>query len=153
MRGPIKRSSIEVRHLADSQGVATYLLDFSNHLFIDSQRAALRRKCGDDMVRVSVPLQVDRARRLTPQIEPAIGEALDQARVAGWSGDVGSLLVLLPGLAESAAVVLAGLHGFLGVFPVIACRRPSRRGSGGFIVSEARLRLDQVRERARAQRR
>ena len=124
------------------------LLNFS-HPLTDAHLAAIRNLTGDEEVQViAIPNQVDVQQPLAPQVT-ALADA------AGLTPEVwqtAALLVNLPALNFSAALLLAELHGRLGYFPAILRLRPLA-GSlpPRFEVAEI-INLQAVREQARGRR-
>lgn len=124
------------------------LLNFS-HPLTDAHLAAIRNLTGDEEVQViAIPNQVDVQQPLAPQVT-ALADA------AGLTPEVwqtAALLVNLPALNFSAALLLAELHGRLGYFPAILRLRPVADSlPPRFEVAEI-INLQAVREGARARR-
>ena len=95
----------------------------------------------------NVKVQIDLGVAIAPQIVKivnAVGIPLD--------GTVAGLAIVLPGMSEASAYILAELHGRLGGFPSIV---PLRRDdeTGVFIVAEEGVQsLDRVRRESRGRR-
>ncbi len=124
------------------------LLNFS-HPLTDAHLAAIRSLTGDDEVQViAIPNQVDVQQPLAPQV----AALADAAGLTAETWQTAALLVNLPALNFSAALLLAELHGRLGYFPAIVRLRPLA-GSlpPRFEVAEI-INLQAVREKARQQR-
>jgi len=124
------------------------LLNFS-HPLTDAHLAAIRNLTGDEEVQViAIPNQVDVQQPLAPQVT-ALADA------AGLTPEVwqtAALLVNLPALNFSAALLLAELHGRLGYFPAILRLRPVADSlPPRFEVAEI-INLQAVREQARGRR-
>lgn len=97
---------------------------------------------------LEVPSQIDPERPLEPQIE----SMLDGVGLTARQWQVEPLLINLPSLNYSAAVLLAQLHGRMGYFPAVLRLRPDADGLvPRFVVAEI-LNLQAVRERARGKR-
>ncbi len=95
-----------------------------------------------------VPSQIDPQEPLEPQVEAM----LDGLNLTSRQWQTLPLLVNLPSLSCSAAVLLALLHGRTGYFPSVLRLRPETGGLvSRFTVAEI-LNLQAVRERAREKR-
>jgi hypothetical protein len=94
---------------------------------------------------IDVPSQVDPGRSLAPQAEAM----LEAAGLTTREWQTLPLIVNLPSLNFSAAVVLAHLHGRMGCFPAVLRLRPvPNAGPTRYEVAEI-LNLQSVRESAR----
>lgn len=124
------------------------LLNFS-HSLTDAHLAAIRSLTGDDEVQViAIPNQVDVQQPLAPQVTALA----DAARLTPEAWQTAALLVNLPALNFSAALLLAELHGRLGYFPAILRLRPVADSlPPRFEVAEI-INLQAVREQARGRR-
>ncbi|MBE3588395.1 MAG: hypothetical protein IMW93_07560 [Thermoanaerobacteraceae bacterium] len=97
---------------------------------------------------VEVPSQIDPAKPLEPQI----ASRLENLGLTSQEWQTQPLLINLPSLSCSAAVVLALLHGRMGYFPPILRLRPDTDSLvPRFVVAEI-LNLQAIRERARGKR-
>ena len=95
----------------------------------------------------NVRVQID----LDASVAPQIVEIVDAVRTP-LDGTVPGLAIVLPGMAEATAYILAELHGRMGGFPNIV---PLRRDDelGVFVVAgEGVQSLDRVRRAARGRR-
>jgi len=124
------------------------LLNFS-HPLTDAHLAAIRSLTGDEEVQViAVPNQVDVQKPLASQVTALA----DAAGLTPEAWQTAALLVNLPALNFSAALLLAELHGRLGYFPAILRLRPVADSlPPRFEVAEI-INLQAVREGARARR-
>ncbi|WP_423225858.1 CRISPR-associated protein Csx15 [Candidatus Amarolinea aalborgensis] len=125
------------------------LLNFS-HPLTDAHLEAIRALTGDDEVQViAIPNQVDVQQPLAPQVTALA----DAAGLTPETWQTAALLVNLPALNFSAALLLAELHGRLGYFPAILRLRPVAGSTPPrFEVAEI-INLQAVREQARGYRR
>lgn len=92
----------------------------------------------------NVPVQLDLDAPMAPQIRDIIDDVQTPL-----DGTVASLAVVLPGMFEATAYLLAELHGRMGSFPAIV---PLRRDAelGIFVVAdEGGQSLESVRQEAR----
>ncbi len=124
------------------------LLNFAHPLTPD-HLAQLEALTGQGVARViEVPSQIDPQQPLAPQIAAMI----DQAGLSSAEWQTLPLLVNLPALNFSAAVLLAELHGRCGYFPPCVRLRPVE-GSlpRRFDVAEI-LDLQMIRDQARQRR-
>lgn len=94
-------------------------------------------------IRVQIDLDVPIAPQIV-QIVDSVNTLLD--------GTVGGLAIVLPGMSEAAACILAELHGRMGGFPnIVPLRRDGE--SGTFVLAEEGVQsLDRVRRDARERR-
>ena len=124
------------------------LLNFS-HPLTDAHLAAIRALTGDGEVQViAIPNQVDVQRPLAPQVTALA----DAAGLTAEAWQTAALLVSLPALNFSAALLLAELHGRMGYFPPILRLRPVADSlPPRFEVAEI-INLQAVREEARKRR-
>ena len=124
------------------------LLNFS-HPLTDAHLAAIRALTGDGEVQViAIPNQVDVQRPLAPQVTALA----DAAGLTTEAWQTAALLVSLPALNFSAALLLAELHGRMGYFPPILRLRPVADSlPPRFEVAEI-INLQAVREEARKRR-
>jgi hypothetical protein len=106
-------------------------------------------------VRVSLQLDMDNE-STPPQVVRAVSKALQEAKASGAVLDgTEPVAVVLPGVTEAAAIVLAELHGRLGTFPqVLALRRREDRTYGLFqnSVRFGVVDLERLRQEARERR-
>ncbi|MBI2863660.1 MAG: hypothetical protein HYX94_03760 [Chloroflexi bacterium] len=96
---------------------------------------------------IEVDSQVDPAQPLAPQVAALVDEVDLSAR--DWQSI--PLIVNLPSLNHSAAVVLAELHGRCGYFPAILRLRPTNSFPAQFEVAEV-ISLQHLRDGARRKR-
>jgi len=97
---------------------------------------------------IDVPSQIDPRLPLEPQVEAM----LDGMGFTPSQWQTEPLLFNLPSLSNSAAVLLAELHGRMGCFPTVIRLRPEPQIMvPRFVVAEI-LNLQAVRERARSKR-
>jgi hypothetical protein len=97
---------------------------------------------------INIPSQVDPAEPLDPQIDAMIS----QTGLSEIEWQSLSLIINLPSLNCSVAVLLAKVHGLCGYFPAIICLRPvPGRITTCFEVAEI-VNLQRVREHARQHR-
>ncbi|WP_027357203.1 CRISPR-associated protein Csx15 [Desulfofundulus thermocisternus] len=97
---------------------------------------------------IEVPSQVD----LQSPLEPQIASRLDELGLSSRDWQTEPLLLNLPSLNCSAAVVLVIVHGRMGYFPPVLRLRPDNDGLvPRFTVAEI-LNLQAIRERARGKR-
>lgn len=95
----------------------------------------------------NVRVQIDLSAPVAPQIV-AIVDAVETP----LNGTVTGLAVILPGMSEATAYLLAELHGRLGGFPnIVPLRRDDETGI--FVVAEEEVQsLDRVRRESRGRR-
>ncbi len=118
------------------------VLNFS-HPLTANQRAAIETIKGYPIAQlIDIPCQFDNAAEFEPQIRSII-DAID---IDQWEGR--RILIVPPGLAPAAAVLLAEFHGRLGHFPEIVRIRPNHNAPEPYEVAEI-INLQQVREKAR----
>ncbi|QDT15045.1 CRISPR-associated protein Csx15 [Alienimonas californiensis] len=118
-----------------------------SHPLSKAQRRALRDLVGEAAEPVrELPLHLDHARPLAPQVRAAV----DGAGLSGRDWQTEPVLLVPPGFAPAACAVLAELHGRCGYFPPVVRLRPVP-GSvpPAFEVAEA-VDLAAVRDLARA---
>lgn len=100
--------------------LAVIIVNFS-HPLTDAQRAEIEARCGEAIAReIGRSMQLDDAAPLEDQVR---GE-VDAIGLGGEAWQVEPIVVVLPGLAAAAALVLAEIHGRTGYFPTIARLRP-----------------------------
>jgi hypothetical protein len=119
------------------------------HPVIEAQKAQIEVLTGQSVTRVlDVPTQVDVERALEPQVATLVGQvplSFEEWRVL-------DLLIILPGLAPLAAVLLAHLHGRMGHFPTMIRLCPARDAQPlRFDVAEL-IDLQTVRQNVRSRR-
>lgn len=91
------------------------------HPLTDTHLAAIRTLTGDNEVQVIVcPSQVEVGVPLAPQV----AAMADAAGLTPEAWQITPLLVNLPALSGSTAVLLAELHGRIGHFPAMLRLRP-----------------------------
>ena len=99
---------------------------------------------GDPIVE-DVKVQLDISSPLEPQIQRIVNKVDTQL-----DGTVPGLAIVLPGMSEATAYILAELHGRMGTFPyIIALRRDD--GQGIFVVEGVHS-LESTRQDARTRR-
>ncbi|HNT54728.1 MAG TPA: CRISPR-associated protein Csx15 [Anaerolineaceae bacterium] len=99
---------------------AITLLNYS-HPLTPEQHAQIETLAGQTLDRIlDLPSQVDPTQPLPPQIK----SLLDQAELTPLEWQTLPLLVILPALNFSAAVMLAEIHARMGHFPAIVRLRP-----------------------------
>lgn len=97
---------------------------------------------------IDVPSQIDPEQPLVPQVQAM----LDGVPLTPEDWQTAPLLVNLPSLNYSAAVVLAELHGRMGYFPAVLRLKPEPDSlPPQFTVAEI-INLQAVRDKARRQR-
>jgi len=124
------------------------LLDFG-HPLTDAQKTAVEQQTGLTLDRMlTVDTQIDTLTVLAPQVSAWLdGIPLSPAE---WQTE--PIIVILPSLNYSAAVLLAELHGRTGHFPTIVRLRPAPDSLvPRFDVAEI-INLQSVREGARTRR-
>jgi len=124
------------------------LLNFS-HPLTPEQRAQIETLAGQTLDRIlDLPSQVDTTLPLPPQIK----SMLDQAGLTSLEWQTLPLLVILPALNFSAAVMLAELHARLGHFPAVVRLRPVPNTVPTIYEAAELMDLQTVRDQARADR-
>ena len=124
------------------------LLNFS-HPLSDAHLEAIRALTGDDEVQViAIPNQVDVQQPLAAQVTALA----DAAGLTPEAWQTAALLVNLPALNFSAALLLAELHGRLGYFPAILRLRPVAGSTPPRFELAEIINLQEVREQARERR-
>jgi len=123
-------------------------LNFSHPLSADQLRR-IEELVGQPIARViEVPSQIDPQQPLTPQIVAMV----DAAGLTPKEWQSLPILINLPSLSYSAAVLLAELHGRMGYFPpCLRLRQVKDALPPRFEVAEV-LNLQAVRDRARRRR-
>ncbi len=95
----------------------------------------------------NVRVQINLSAPVAPQIETIIEEIKTPL-----DGTVAGLAIVLPGMSEAAAYVLAALHGRMGTFPtIVPLRRNDERGIFG-IAEEGATSLERIRQDGRMKR-
>lgn len=124
------------------------VLDFG-HPLTDAQKIVLEQQTGLAMERVfTVDTQIDTGAALAPQVSGW----LDGVPLSAAEWQTEPIVVVLPSLNYSAAVLLAEMHGRTGHFPTIIRLRPAPDSLvPRFDVAEI-INLQAVREEARARR-
>lgn len=89
------------------------ILNFG-HMLTPSQRYALNDVFGEELEEQYVPVQIDQAQPLGPQVTALADAAGLSAR---WS--VTEFLVVLPYPVNAAALLIAEIHGRCGALPTI----------------------------------
>jgi hypothetical protein len=124
------------------------VLNFS-HPLTPEQQAEIDRLAGQPVERViDVPVQIDHAALLTPQIV-ALAEA---AGLSSSEWQTLPLLVNLPSLALAAGALLVELHGRMGHFPTVLHLRPETSGPTTSYVVAGLENLQVLRDAARIRR-
>ena len=95
------------------------VINFS-HPLTDAHLAAIRTLTGETADVIMCPNQVEVGAALAPQV----AAMADAAGLTPEAWQTTPLLVNLPALSGSAAVLLAELHGRIGYFPAILRLRP-----------------------------
>lgn len=96
------------------------LLNFA-HPVSEEDMKTIERLCGTTVAEVrDIASQLEQDRELVPQIESMIDAAGLSSRQ--WQSE--ALIINLPSLSSSAAVMLAKLHGIMGYFPAVLRYRP-----------------------------
>ena len=130
----------------------TFILNFGHPL----APRVLQHLAPAQEIKVGVHLALD-AEPTAPQVVRVVDEAMEALKKQGVKTDgTASLMVVLPGMTEAAAVLLAELHGRTGSFPrVLALRRSRTDGTYGLFADSAGLGvldLEKVRQEARGRR-
>lgn len=123
------------------------ILNFS-HPITEQQHAQIVDRSGvviDDIR--TIPVQIDQARDLEPQIRAII----DSVGLSSQEWQTRELLINPPGYAPAAFVLLAELHGRIGHFPTLIRLRPRPGPVTTYEVAEL-LNLQTIREEARRHR-
>ena len=95
------------------------LLNFS-HPITSEQQQVIGRITKQDVTIIDIPSQVDVQHPLAPQVAAMV----DAADLTPTQWQTEPILINLPALNFSAAVLLAQLHGRMGYFPPILRLRP-----------------------------
>ncbi|MCS7289322.1 MAG: CRISPR-associated protein Csx15 [Roseiflexus sp.] len=124
------------------------LLNYA-HPITDAQRAQIEALTGQPITRLlDLPSQIDPQQPLAPQVVALV----DAAGLTPQQWQSESILVNLPSLNFSAAVLLAELHGRMGYFPPVLRLRPVPGATPPrFEVAEI-LNLQVIRDEARGRR-
>jgi hypothetical protein len=124
------------------------VLDFG-HPLTDAQKAMLEQETGLTVDRVfAIDTQVDTAGALAPQVSAW----LNGVPLSATEWQTEPIVVVLPSLNYSAALLLAVIHGRTGHFPTIVRLRPAPDSLvQRFDVAEI-INLQSVREEARSRR-
>jgi len=124
------------------------VLDFG-HPLTDAQRMTLEQQMGLAVDRVlMVDAQIDTGTALGPQVSVW----LDGISLSATEWQTESIIIVLPSLNYSAAVLLAEMHGRTGHFPTVVRLRPASDSLvPRFDVAEI-INLQSIREEARARR-
>lgn len=124
------------------------MLNFAHPLTESNLQEIETLACCEVSEVIQVPSQIDPARHLEPQIACRLEDLGLTAQE--WQSQL--LLVNLPSLTCSAAVVLALLHGRMGYFPPVLRLRPETGNLvTRFVVAEI-INLRAIRERGRGMR-
>ncbi|HHX87879.1 MAG TPA: hypothetical protein GX693_06870 [Firmicutes bacterium] len=124
------------------------ILNFA-HPFTEAQFAGLEALAGMKITGVTdISSQIDPDKAIEPQIEAM----LDRAGLNPQDWQTKPLLINLPSLNYSAAVLLAQLHGRTGYFPPVLRLRPVTGGIAPRFETAEILNLQAMRERAREKR-
>lgn len=124
------------------------VLNFSHPLTAD-QIATIETKLNLCVAKVcDVPCQLDNSAEFSPQIRTL----LDGITLTSNEWQAQRILIVPPGYAPAAAVLLAELHGRMGYFPSIVRIRPNHTAAEPYEVAEI-INLQQLREKTRRERR
>ncbi len=120
------------------------------HPLTDAQKAMLEQQTGLTVDHVfMVDTQIDTATALAPQVSAW----LDGIPLSPTEWQTEPIVVVLPSLNYSAAVLLAEMHGRTGYFPTVVRLRPAPDSPvPRFDVAET-INLQSIREEARTRRR
>lgn len=137
-----------------------YLLNFSHP--VAPRVLALLAPCEQIMINTHLDLDVDALfQGVRHPMHAQVVRVVDRAERALYQRSAHRLdgtvpvLVVLPGLAEAAAIILTEIHGRLGVFPTIITLRRSHDGKWGLLgdrVTLGTLDLQKVRGESRSRR-
>lgn len=109
-----------------------------------------------EQIKVSLQLDLDND-ATPPQVHRAVGKAFLMLEKNGVPLDgTKAIMVVLPGISEAAALLMAELHGRLGTFPNVLALRKVGDGTWGLAPQEGMyngvLDLEKVRNAARERR-
>lgn len=125
------------------------LVNFA-HRLADSDLDAIAQHTGSQVTKeVHCEARFDHCRPFAPQAT----ELVDSVGLEPADWQTQQILVVLPGFAAGAAVVLAELHGRMGHFPAVVRVRPVPNSTPTRFEFAEIVNLQTVRDRARAERR
>lgn len=133
----------------------TYILNFSHPL--KSQVLERLAPCQEILIPFHLQLKVNEKVHPKTQIERIVDNAarmIEEKHGLKLNGTT-SFILVLPGLSEGVALLMAELHGRFGYFPAILAIRRLSDGTFGLYKnspSDAIIRLEQLRNDARQRR-
>jgi len=130
----------------------TFVLNFG-HPLSDGAQAVLEEYLQGPVQTVRMPFELDLDRPTGIQVTTRVNEMAMLLRGAAARLDgTAPVVVVLPGITEGAAALLAELHGRLGAFPRVV--RLRRRADGTWLpdAAEPLLDLEKLRNEARGRR-